>query len=40
MINESELQMMDLDTVNKEIESRYKLLDQMVGTLYPSILHD
>ncbi len=38
MINEDELKGWDLERINREIKQREYLLDQMVGTLYPSIL--
>lgn len=34
------LEMMDIETVQKEIKSREHLLTIMVGTLYPSIIYD
>lgn len=40
MINQEQLNKMNEDTVKKEIDSRRQLMDQMVGTLYPSILAD
>lgn len=40
MISEKELAAMDLDTVNKQIEMRHELLNQMVGSLYPSIVEE
>jgi hypothetical protein len=38
MLKDEDLKQMDLDTVEKEIKSRYDLLEMMVGTLYPSII--
>lgn len=40
MLPEDQVANMTLDQVNKEIENRYELMNQMTGWLYPSILSD
>lgn len=40
MISKEELEKMDKPTLEKEIKSRWEMMDQMVGWLYPTILAD
>lgn len=40
MITKEKLEQLTVEEIDKEIESRRQLVQQMVGTLYPSILND